>query len=338
MTLFGAEILNPAYLALAVLVIPAVWWAQRAAGRVVFSSLDALPHAASWRTRLAWLPTALLGLAVIALCIALSGPRKGIGETEIRRDGIAIVMAVDTSGSMQALDLDPSSELTRLDVVKQVFVSFVGGRRDDAIGLVSFARYADTRSPLTLDHDNLAIAAQGLALVTDSSEDGTAVGEGLALAVERLRDSPARSKVAIVLTDGVSNAGEIAPLAAADLAHDAGVKVYTIGAGTNGVAAIKVADPFTGEPRLVSTRVEIDEDTLRAIAERAGGRYFRALDGEGLRQVYRDIDRLERSDLREQSRPRYRKHEEYYVWFVGAAMILVALGLVLRGSVFRRLP
>lgn len=339
MTIFGAEIVHPAYLALAALALPAAWWAQRAAGRVVFSSLDALPAAASWRTRLAWLPTAMLALAVVALGIALAGPRKGIGHTEIRRDGIAIVMTVDVSGSMRALDMSEGGvERTRLDAVKEVFAQFVKGRRDDAIGLVSFARYADTRSPLTLDHDNLALAAAGLALVTEQSEDGTAVGEGLALAVERLRDSPARSKVAIVLTDGVSNAGEIAPLAAAELARDAGVKVYTIGAGTNGSAPIRVDDPFSGGTQLVSTQVQIDEDTLRAIAERAGGRYFRATDAGGLRQVYRDIDRLERTDLREQGKPRFREYEEYYVWFVGAAMILIAVALLLRGSVLRRLP
>lgn len=346
MTVFGAEIVHPWYLALALLAIPAAWWAQRAAGRVVFSSLDALPRAATLRTRIAWLPTALLALAVIALCIALSGPRKGIGHTRIRKDGIAIAMVVDISSSMRALDLsDANRERTRLDAVQDVFRQFVlgggglRGRGDDAIGLVSFARYADTRSPLTLDHDNLVRAAEGLELVTDESEDGTAVGEGLALAVERLRDAPARSKVAIVLTDGVSNAGEIAPLAAADLARDAGVKVYTVGAGTNGMAPVRVPDPFSGGERLVSVRVEIDEDTMRAIAERGGGRYFRATDAAGLRQVYRDIDRLERSELTEdQARVKFREYEQYYGRFVVAAMVLVAVAMLLRGSVLRRLP
>jgi Ca-activated chloride channel family protein len=345
MTIFGAEILHPGALALAVLAVPAAWFAQRAAGRVVFSSLDALPRGATLRTRLAWIPTVLLALAVVALCIALSGPRKGIGSTRIRKDGIAIAMVVDISSSMRALDLsDASGERTRLDAVKQVFRQFVlggaglRGRGDDAIGLVSFARYADTRSPLTLDHANLVRAASELELVTEEGEDGTAVGEGLALAVERLRDAPARSKVAIVLTDGVSNAGEIAPLAAADLARDAGVKVYTVGAGTNGMAPVRMPDPFTGGDRLVSVRVEIDEDTMRAIAERAGGRYFRATDAAGLREVYKEIDRLERTEMSEQARPRYRDHDEYYAWFVGAAMILIAVAMVLRGSWLRRLP
>lgn len=345
MTVFGAEIVHPWYLALALLAIPAAWWAQRAAGRVVFSSLDALPRAATLRTRIAWLPTALLALAVISLGIALAGPRKGIGHTRIRKDGIAIAMVVDISSSMRALDLSDARERTRLDAVKDVFRQFVlggtglRGRGDDAIGLVSFARYADTRSPLTLDHDNLVRAADGLELVTDEREDGTAVGEGLALAVERLRDAPARSKVAIVLTDGVSNAGEIAPLAAADLARDAGVKVYTVGAGTNGMAPVRVPDPFGGGERLVSVRVEIDEDAMRAIAERAGGRYFRATDAAGLRQVYREIDRLERSELtEEQARVKFREYEQYYGWFVVAAMVLVAVAMLLRGSVLRRLP
>lgn len=338
MTVFGAEIVHPWYLVLVLLVFPAAWWAQRAAGRVVFSSLDALPAGATVRTRLAWIPTALLALAVVSLCLALTGPRKGKGHTRIRSEGIAIVMVVDISGSMRALDLsERDQELTRLDAVKQVFTQFVRRRRDDAIGLVSFARYADTRSPLTLDHENLSKAAAALRLVTDQNEDGTAVGEGLALAVERLREAPVRSKVAIVLTDGVSNAGEIAPLAAADLARDAGVKVYTVGAGTKGMAPIRVDDPFSGGTELVSTRVDIDEATMTEMAARGGGKYFRATDADGLRAVYAEIDRLERGKLDEQVR-RYRDHHEYYVWFVGAAAILVAVAMLLRGTVLRRLP
>lgn len=341
MTVFGVELVQPWYLLAALAVIPAVWWSHRAAGRVVFSSLDALPVAATWRTRLAWVPDALVALAVLALCVALAGPRRGQRDSRVRTEGIAIAMVVDISSSMQALDLsEKDRELTRLDAVKRVFEQFVlggaglRGRADDAIGLVSFARYADTRSPLTLDHGNLVTAARALEIVTERSEDGTAVGDGLALAVERLREAPMRSKVAIVLTDGVSNAGELAPLAAADLAREAGVKVYTVGAGTTGSAPVRVDDPFGGQ-RLVSMPVEIDEETMREMAARGGGRYFRATDADGLRRVYREIDRLERTEI---SEVKFLEYDQFYGWFVVAAMIALTLAMGLRGTVLRRLP
>lgn len=338
----GVELAHPWYLLVALAAIPAVWWSRRAAGRVMFSSLTALPDASTWRTRLAWLPDAFVALAVLSLAVALSGPRTGDRDSKVRAEGIAMMMVVDISGSMQALDLsEPNREMTRLDAVKQVFERFVlggdglAGRPDDAIGLVSFAGYADTRSPLTLDHTNLAAAVRALELVSDPNEDGTAVGDGLALAVERLRESKQASRVAILLTDGVSNRGEVMPLAAATLARDAGVKVYTIGAGTNGMAPVKAADPFTGEPRLVSTRVEIDEETLRAIAAKAGGQYFRATDAAGLKRVYGEIDKLEKTEVTE---VKFLEHHLHYQWFVIAAMAAFALALVLRASVFRRLP
>ncbi len=343
-TMFGAqfELTRPWYLLATLVVVPLVWWSRRSAGRVTYSSLAALPQVSTWRTRLAWLPDALFGVAGLLLALGLTGPRAGLEGSRIRREGIAIAMVVDTSSSMLALDLSPpEQELTRLDVVKRVFEQFVRGggglrgRPDDLIGVVSFARYADTRSPLTLDHDNLAATARGLAIVTDRNEDGTAVGDGLALAVERLREAPVASRVAILLTDGVSNAGEIAPTAAAELARDSGVKVYTVGAGTNGSARIKLTDPRTGQVFEDEVPVEIDEDTLEAIALRTGGRYFRATEFGGLRQVYRAIDRLERVQIDED---RYGEYRQYYGWLVAAAMIAMALAMVLRASALRRLP
>ena len=343
-TLFGPrfELAHPWYLLAALAVLPLVWWSRRAPGRVTFSSLAVLPTTTTWRTRLAWLPEALVALAGLCLAVALAGPRAGLEGSRIRKDGIAIAMVVDTSSSMLALDLSTSErELTRLDAVKRVFTQFVEGdgdelhgRPDDLIGVVSFARYADTRSPLTLDHDNLMVAARDLQIVTEQGEDGTAVGDGLALAVERLREAPVASRVAIVLTDGVSNAGEIAPTAAAELARTAGVKVYTVGAGTNGRAPIRIKNAF-GQSELVSMPVQIDEDTLRAIAERTGGQYFRATDFGALKQVYRQIDKLERVALDED---RYSDYRQYYPWLVGLAMIAVALAFALRASVLRRLP
>lgn len=337
------ELREPWFLLLGVLALPVFFLARRSTGRVVFSSLALLPpRASSWRTRLAWLPDAGLALAVLAMSVALAGPRAARGESHIRREGIAIMMVVDISGSMRALDLsDGNQEKTRLDAVKEVFRAFVqgdgalSGRPDDAIGLVSFAGFADTRCPLTLNHGSLLTIAEDLELVSERSEDGTAIGDGLGLAVERLREAKARSRVIILLTDGVNNAGVESPLQAAELAKSLGIKVYTIGAGTDGLAPVRVSDPLTGRSVLRQVPVEIDEQTLEAIAERTGGRYFRATDADGLRQVYQQIDRLERTRIDER---RLRVYDEYYRHVMALALLAAALAWLLRASVFRRLP
>jgi Ca-activated chloride channel family protein len=341
MTLFGIELAHPWALLGALLVLPVIVLARRAAGRVQFSSLATLAPSATWRTYLAWVPDALLGVAVLALVVALAQPQRYDGEHRIKRRGIAIMMVVDRSGSMRALDLsERTREQTRLDAVKRVFEQFVAGgpglsgRPDDAIGLIGFARYADTLSPLTLDHANLITAARQLALVTEAGEDGTAVGDGLALAVSRLAAARQVSKVAIVLTDGVSNAGEVAPLAAADLAKEAGVRVYTIGAGTNGRAPMRVEGPF-GNTELVSVPVQIDEDTLTKVAEATGGRYFRATDLAGLREIYGAIDRLERTEIDETQSA---EPAQLYPYLVALAMLAIALAVTLRLTALRRLP
>jgi Ca-activated chloride channel family protein len=335
------EFAHPILLVVALLAPLAVWWSMRSAGRVVFSSLRALPAGGqTWRTALAWVPDVLFGLAIIALAIALAGPRAGDKSSRVRRDGIAIMMAVDISGSMRALDLSEGNrELTRLAAVKQVFERFViggkklPGRVDDAIGLVAFARYADTRSPLTLDHGNLATAARQLEFAPED-EDGTAIGAGLELAVQRLIEFDSRSKVIILLTDGESNVHDIDEDTAIDDAVKAGIKVYTIGAGTNGVAPIRV-DVGDGETRLMQTQVSIDETTLRKIADKTGGQYFRATDNASLQRIYAQIDKLERTTMEEE---RFTEYSQFYGWFVSAAMILVVLALVLRGTLLRRLP
>lgn len=341
MRIAGVELANPWVLLALVLAVPALYWSSRGAGRVVFSSLRALPAGGrTWRTRIAWLPDALMALAVVSLVIALAGPRAGDRNARIRREGIAVMMAADISGSMRALDLSQKNrELTRLDAVKQVFEQFVlgggglDGRADDAIGLVAFAKYAETRSPITLDHGNLVTAARQLDFAPEE-EDGTALGAGLQLAVERLREFDARSKIAILLTDGKGNVHEISEDSAIDDAVKAGIKVYTIGAGTNGSAPIRV-DLGGGQTRLVHTQVAIDEATLRKIADRTGGQYFRATDNASLRQIYAQIDRLERTALEEE---RFTEYHQFYGWFVAAAMGLVVAALLLRGTVLRRIP
>ena len=343
MRLFG-YFAQPWFLLAALLAAPAVWWSVRSSGRVVFSSLRALPSGGeTWRTRIAWLPDALIGLAIVSLAVALAGPRAGDKTARIRRDGLAIMMSVDVSGSMKALDLSAKNkELTRLDAVKQVFEQFVvggaglDGRPDDAIGLVAFARYADTRSPLTLDHGNLAAAARQLDFAVEG-EDGTAIGAGLELAVTRLAEFKPKEKVGrivILLTDGESNVHDIDEDTAIDDAVKAGVKVYTIGAGTNGIAPIRV-QRGDGSSDLMQMQVSIDETTLRKIADKTGGQYFRATDNASLAKIYKQIDSLERTTIEQEQ---FTEYHQYYGWFVVIAMGLVVAAFLLRGTVLRRLP
>jgi len=337
------EFREPWLLLAALAAVPVYLMARRAPGAIVFSSFRTLPPAAgSWRSQLSWLPDALIALGAASLGLALAGPRTGQRNSQVHREGIAIMMVVDISGSMQALDLSTEDqELSRLDAVKAVFEEFViggdglSGRPDDAIGIVTFARYADTACPLTLDHGNLVGVARTLEIVTARNEDGTAIGDGLGLAVQRLRESKARSRVAVLLTDGVNNAGFEAPLGAAELARSQGIKVYTIGAGTTGMAPVRVRDTFSGRSVLRSMAVEIDEITLREVADRTGGSYFRATDADALREVYQEIDHLERTRITEEH---WRQYDEYYAACLALGLCLAAAGWLTRGALFRRLP
>jgi len=294
-TIHHIEFPNRWFLLVGLLAAPALYWSLRGAGRVVFSSLRALPAGGrTWRTQLAWLPDALMALAVIAFAVALAGPRRGDESSRVRREGIGIMMAVDVSGSMQAQDLagargatcnyDAAHDPTRLGAVKRVFERFVlggdglDGRPDDAIGLIAFAHYADTRAPLTLAHGQVIDAARHLTFA-QGDDDGTAIGAALALAVQRVQDLHTRSKVVVLLTDGESNVHDIDEDDAIRDAVAAGVKVYTIGAGKNGVA------PICAEGRLAQMPVSIDESLLKRIAEKTGGAYFRATDAPSLALV-----------------------------------------------------
>ena len=336
------EFREPLLLLLAALAVPLFLLARRAPGRVLFSSLALLPATVgSWRARFAWVPDALLALALVALVLALAGPRIGERSNQIQREGIAIMMVVDTSGSMSALDLStPNRERTRLQAVQDVFERFVlgggelPGRPDDAIGLVSFAGYADTAAPLTLDHENLVAVARNLEITTLREENFTAIGDALGLAVERLRESPAESRIALLLTDGVNNAGVETPAAAAELARSQNVKVYTIGAGSTGIAHMRVPNGRRGTT-LRAVAVEIDEETLRDVAERTGGRYFRADNAEALVDVYAEIDRLERTRIAED---RTRQYDEVYSAPLLAALLLSAIGWLGRSAMFARVP
>ncbi len=335
------ELRDPLFLLAALLALPVYLLAARVPAAVTYSSLtlaDAAPR--SLRVRLAQLPALLLALAVLALAVALAGPRTGDATTKTKREGIAIVMSMDRSGSMDARDfVRGDASISRLAALKGVFREFVlggksgRGRPDDLIGIVAFGTFADGVCPLTLDHANLAAILDQTA-IAQGDESGTAIGEGLGLAVERLREHPARSKVVILLSDGVNNAGELEPLQAAELAAQHGIKVYTIGAGINGFAPMPVRTR-DGRAFLRRQQVEIDEQTLKEIARRTGGRYFHARDADGLVETYREIDTLERSEITE---VRYLQYHEHYAAFVLAALALTALAVLAGGTWLRRLP
>ncbi len=339
----GFEWSDPLFL-LGLLFVPLVFVRANARpAAVTWSSLSLVStRGRSLRARLTWLPAALLAFATACLALALAGPRTGDAVSEVKREGIAIAMVVDRSGSMQARDfVRGDRSVSRLDAVKQIFRDFVlgggdagEGRPDDLVGLVSFARHADGLSPLTLDHGNLVAILDQLETPTTQEEDGTAVGEGLALAVERLRRQETKSKIVILLTDGVNNTGDIEPREAADLAARFGIRVYAVGAGYTGLAPVPVQMPG-GRTVLQRVRVEIDEVTLQEIAQRSGGRYFHATDADGIREVLAEIDRLERSEV---SEIRYLEYEYHYAPFVAAALAATALSLLLGGSWLRRLP
>lgn len=335
------DLRDPVFLAFALLAPLVYVLASRSPSVVKYSSLGLLDDApSSWRVRLQPVPPAMLALATVALAIALAGPRTGDATSKVYREGIAMMLVVDRSGSMHARDFVANDQsVDRLMAVKQVLRRFLGadgegpGRPDDLIGLVAFAGYADSIAPLTLDHANLIAILDDLEIVTDRAEDGTAVGEGLALAVERLRRHEAKSKVVILLSDGVSNAGEISPTQAAELAAAHNIKVYAVGAGRTGYAPFPVQ--VRGRTVLRQALVELDERGLQEIADRTDGRYFHAENVDALAEVYDEIDALERTEIVE---IRYMQYEEHYAAFAGAGLVLIFTAALFSQSLLRRLP
>jgi Ca-activated chloride channel family protein len=263
------------------------------------------------------------------MVLGLARPQELAAGRPLTTSGVDIVLALDASGSMKAEDFQPRN---RLEVAKQAAARFVEERASDRLGLVTFAGEAVTQAPLTLDHEAVQGSIERIAI--GGLVEGTAIGTGLATAVNRLRVSDAKSKVVILLTDGVNNAGQIDPLTAAETAEALGVRVYTIGVGTTGEAPYLLDDPRFGR-RYVRVVVRIDEEILREIAARTGGRYFRATDPEALSQVYAEIDRLERSPL---SGRRPVTRIDRYAWVLACTLVLIVAEGALRGTLFRRLP
>jgi Ca-activated chloride channel homolog len=317
---------NPEWLLL-LLALPLLAWAHHrgaALGALTYSRLPAAV-AGGWR-RGAWrlhLPFYARLLACAALVLALSRPQLGYSWEESLTEGIDIQLVLDISGSMGAEDFQPKN---RLAVAKQVVKDFVAGRPGDRIGLTVFSGAAMTRAPLTTDREMLDLLIDSVEL--NSLPDGTAIGVALASAAARLKDSAAKTKIVVLVTDGGNNAGAIDPISAAALCKGLGLKVYTIGVGASGRVPVPLPmqDPVTGQTvvRRVMLNVPVDEGLLRQIAAKTGGQFFRATDREGLQRIFQEIDRLEKTPLQVKRYVRYREAFPPLVW-VGLALLLLPL-------------
>ncbi len=277
-----------------------------------------------------WLLPIFAGILMI---VGLARPQRGHSRTEVTANGIDIVLGLDVSGSMQALDFEIDGQrLNRIEVVKSVVAKFIEERPNDRIGLIAFAGAPYLVSPLTLDHDWLQ---QNLERVTiGAGDDGTAIGSAIAAGVNRLRTTPAKSKVVILLTDGMNNTGKISPLSAAEAAKALGVKIYTIGVGVRGKAPIPVRDE-AGRMRLIMAKVDVDEKTLQTVADLTGGKFYRATDTDSLQEIYEQINRLERTA---QTVQKFERYEELYPWALIPSLAILVLGTTLQQTRYRRLP
>jgi len=298
-----------------------------------FPSADIVQGApAGWRARLHQLPLYLRCAALLLLVVALAGPRKILDQTMVTSEGIDIVLALDISGSMAAEDFVINGQRkNRLEIIKSVVKEFVDKRVSDRIGLVVFGSRAYTVCPLTTDYhwlkENLGRVRLGIV------EDGTAIGSGISSSLLRFKDSHAKSKIVILLTDGANNAGRVDPLTAAGIAAKMGVKVYTIGAGTNGNAPVPVN--MFGQIVYQNIAVNIDEELLGKISSLTKAKYFRATDTEALRQIYQQIDQLEKTKIETKG---YRQYQELFWWLVIAALALIALDLMLANTILMKIP
>ncbi len=325
---------SPYYLWLLVLLVPMigyyVWRTLQGGAAIQISSVRGVAGAPrTFRYYLRHLPFVLRAAAFSLLVVALARPQDVEQNVSTNTEGIDIMLAIDVSASMLARDFQPD----RITAAKEVAGSFIADRYGDRIGLVAFAAEAFTQSPLTTDQSTLQtlLARIRSGLIDDS---GTAIGNGLATAINRLRESDAKSKVVILLTDGVNNRGEITPLTAAEIAKAQNIRVYTIGVGTRGMAPYPAVDMF-GNITYVKQKVEIDEKTLTAMAEMTGGKYFRATDNVKLKAIYDEINQLEKSKVEVFEHISY--HELFLHWVLGALGLLL-LEFLLSNLVLKRIP
>lgn len=346
-------------------VLPFMAWrmfARRPAAIQFSSTQTAKKLAPTWRMRLRWLLPVLRLTALAMLIVSLARPQFGRTQTTIDSEGIAIQMVVDRSGSMRALDFKLDGHpVDRLTALKKVAGDFIQGgdglpgRTNDLMGLITFARFADAASPLTLDHSFAVSRLQDTEIVVEEQEDGTAIGDALGLGIERLKaldesrksekQGEVKSKIIVLLTDGTNTAGEMEPEAAAKLAESLGIRIYTIGVGTRGEAPFPVRT-YDGREVLRPVMVTIDEELLTKIAETSGGKYFRATDTDSLKKIYEAIDQLEKTRVEEKQYTDYRELA-IQPWHDGGIsfppLVLLSFGLLaseclLAASVFRGIP
>ena len=334
--MFDVEFANKEYLFLLLLIIPYILWyvmfRKKTEPTIRMADTHSLQRAQrTWRVRLMPLQAVLRVLAFTLLVLAMARPQTHNSWEEETVEGIDIMLAMDVSSSMLSQDIEPN----RIEAAMKVAAEFISDRQNDNIGLTVFAGEAFTQCPMTIDHSSLLALLQqsGKYVGSGAIIDMTAIGMGLTNAVSRLKDSKAKSRVVILLTDGSNNYGEISPLTAADMARSLGIRIYTIGVGADGSSLRPVT--IGGITQQLMLPNDIDEETLTKIAKTTNGRYYRAASAEELRQIYGDIDKLEKSKLDVQ---RYSKVHDVYQYLVLGAIIALLLEILLRITVFRRIP
>lgn len=324
--------LHPHFFYLLLLLIPMIGWyiwkQKELNASLQISTLKGFSRIKkSKKTYLRHVPFGLRCLTIIFLIIALARPQSTDSHQDVTTEGIDIMVSLDISGSMQAMDFNPN----RLEAAKDVATEFIAGRPNDKMGLVVFAAESFTQCPLTIDHAVLTNLIQDVRI--GMLQDGTAIGLGLSTAVSRIKESDAKSKVIILLTDGVNNRGEIHPLTAAEIAKSFGVRVYTIGVGSHGTAPYPVNTVFGQQVQ--DMEVKIDENMLQEIANITGGQYFRATDKDKLRQIYEEIDQMEKTKIEVKE---YSKRSEEFLPFAILALAFLLAEVILRNTVLRNLP
>lgn len=330
---------NPEFLLLLLVWIPMIWVyilrARRSRAALRFPDLGIikqLPSSIFIKARHLLLALRLLGVGL--LIVALARPQEGRSDEEVTTEGVDIMLVLDISESMQALDFQPEN---RLSVAKNTIADFINKRQHDRIGLVVFAARSYTKCPLTLDYNVVHTFLKDITFSEISFQ--TAIGTAIATASNRLKDSPAKSKVIILATDGANNAGDIPPLTAAKAAHEFGIKIYTIGIGKTGQVPfpVQMQNPFTGEiiKQVQMMESDLDEKSLTEIATTTGGKFFRATNAEKLKQIYENINKLEKTEVKTKIYTSY--NEKFYSW-LWVGFVLIILELILSHTRFRRIP
>jgi Ca-activated chloride channel homolog len=320
-----------------VLLVPLVAWLKGKLGRqpaFLYSSVALVRNITGiTRSTVGAILLRLRWFALLLFITALARPQLGEGDTKVKASGIDIVIAIDVSGSMAAEDFELKGQaVNRLTIARDVVGRFIEKRLSDRIGLVAFGAKAYIATPLTLDHPFLLQNLERMQL--GMIEDGTAIGSAISASVNRLRDLKAKSKVVVLMTDGQNNSGKIPPITAAEAAEALGIRIYSIGVGTKGLARIPYVNVF-GQKGYVEQEVNIDEETLTEVARKTGGKYFRAQNTAGLLKIYEEIDKLEKTDA---DVKKYEHYRELFHWPVLGGLVILLLEIILANTVWRKLP